>query len=421
MTSDAEAGMEKAIARLRRVTRPKHPLAHFGMILWAAQQFIIELLDSVFYIAFAGKTGSGKGTSLESALLLTPKGGEVLSASSTANLAQALDEHLAIGIPELESAIETNPALLKVLLDGYRRGPKHGLMVQGDDGKWKRASRDIFGAKAYDFHTSAPAHLLGRSLVFDMVESADARLALTAEKKGKVLLPIQGFLASVSEEVRKTWTKERVDELWESEAFLEEVEALNGKTGRDHVLAGTLLLLCKLYGWESFIDKIPALMDTRKTVADDSDEAEVRDAIESLAGETPGPEEVWPTNTVLERINDARKRITQRPMTAKGLGKCLVDLGYIKGKPTENDASWYRPKSGPHRDLWVVCPHKVAHVAHVAQKTLEGGSPSIEPALEDRIGPDGPVGPDSVGPPVEEEGFAGAGSTSFQIPRRPRK
>lgn len=395
MPSSPEAPLEKAIARVRKVSRPRHPLAQFAMIAGAAQQHVMDLLDSMFYIAFSGKTGSGKGTSVETTLLMTPGGGVVLSGSSPAALASALSEGLAIGVEELHNLLDRDEFIGKLYRDGYRRGVEVALMIPGEDGKgWVRGSRSLFGFKVYDFHVSIDPHLLSRSLVFPMAESSDSDLALDAEKKARHLLPVRGWLAAEAAEVHKRWTKQKVDELWDSAEFRKSVTSLNGKTGRDHVLGATLLLICRLFDWPTYEVRIPELLETRKSVADQSDEAEVQDAIYAIAGEDPTPNTIIATSVILERLNETRKRTSQRPLTARRLGDCLTDLGYLKGKSTDTEASWYKSKETQYRDQWVIAPYKVAHLAHVAQTTLEPDPSPAGTLPGTPEGPRGPVGPE---------------------------
>jgi hypothetical protein len=397
-TPEAERELELAIGLVRKVSRPRHDLAPFAMIAGAAQQHVLDLLDSVFYVAFSGKTGSGKGTSVEATLLMTPGGGVVLSGSSPAALAAALEEGLAIGVEELHKLLERDEFIGKLFRDGYRRGPSVALMVPGEGGKgWVRGSRSLFGFKVYDFHVSIDPHLLARTLVFPMVESSDPGLALDAEKKARHLSPIQKWLAARAVEVHRAWTKAQVDELWDTPEFRKAVEELKGKTGRDHVLAATLLLICRLFGWAAYEVRIPDLLETRRSVGDLSDEAEVADAIHLIAGDDPSRDLLVTTSALLEQLNKARDRTGQRRMTARKLGDCLTDLGFLKGKPSDSDASWYKAKEAQYRDQWVISPYRVAHVTHLAQTALGVVSPPIEDATGVPNGPCGPYGPKQVG------------------------
>jgi len=397
-TPEAERELELAIGLVRKVSRPRHDLAPFAMIAGAAQQHVLDLLDSVFYVAFSGKTGSGKGTSVEATLLMTPGGGVVLSGSSPAALAAALEEGLAIGVEELHKLLERDEFIGKLFRDGYRRGPSVALMVPGEGGKgWVRGSRSLFGFKVYDFHVSIDPHLLARTLVFPMAESSDSGLALDAEKKARHLSPIQKWLAARALEVHREWSKAQVDELWDLPEFRKAVEELKGKTGRDHVLAATLLLICRLFGWASYEARIPDLLETRKSVADLSEEAEVADAIHLIAGDDPSRDLLITTSALLEQLNKARDRTGQRRMTARKLGDCLTDLGYVKGKPSDSDASWYKAKEAQYRDQWVISPHKVAHVALLAQTTPGVVPPPMEEVNGTPNGPCGPDGPEQAG------------------------
>lgn len=231
-----------ALETVERVLRPIDPKDVFPVLLFGAEAHLVDLLESVFYLGFKGPTGSGKGTGVETAILLTPEG-EVLGSTTEAYLATVLDEGKAVGIEEADKLLEKNRAIGALLRNGYRRGTYYGFKVQVEEGKrtaWKQAKRSLFGPKAFDFHSALEPHLLGRTVVVEMQAQNDVDLALDAEHKARYLAPVRLWLARLANPIfaDKEAAKARVRSLWENPAFRARVRGLGGKTGRDHVPRG---------------------------------------------------------------------------------------------------------------------------------------------------------------------------------------
>jgi len=368
--------IEEALVRIRKVSKPKSELGPFAILAWGAQSHVVELLESVFYLAFKGKTGAGKGTSLESACLIASNA-VLLSVTTEAFLSTVLDEGRAVGIPEADKLVDRNPIVGKMLRDGYRRGAVAGLKVPRATGSgWDTTERSLFGPKAFDFHLSLDGHLLGRTIVVEMEPDESVDRALDAEKKARHLAPVRAWLALEAERVLHGWSKERVDALWDSAQFREEVGALGGKNGRDHVIGANLLLVCRVFGWEDYEAEIPRLIADRRPVQDSSDEAEVLDLLSEIVGSSITPETRVATSTLHEQVNEARGRLRLGSMSRKALGGVLTDLGFRKG------VDWVRETSGGLRGQWVLRPFSVlTHLAHLTQSTNSGGSPPIADRL----------------------------------------
>jgi hypothetical protein len=379
----------QALARINRVSKPRDPLGTFAILAWSAQSYLIQILDSVFYLGFKGKTGAGKGTSLECACLLADRG-TVLSTTTEAYLSTVLDEGRAIGIPEADRLLERNDIVGKILRDGYRRGAVAGLKVQrGEGGVWETAERSLFGPKAFDFHVSIDPHLLGRTIVIEMEPDNSVDRALDAEKKARHLAPVRDWLIRECARALREWSKDRVDALWEDPVFRDKVDKLGGKTGRDHVLGATLLLICQILGWFEYVAELPALISSRKAVEDWSEEAEVLEAIRSMAGETPSPELTLTTEEIHERINADRARLYLRPLSRKSLGRVLTDLGFRKG------VDWLRETKGPARGRWLIRPLTIlTQLTQVTQPPPNGLKPSMEKLGAVRLESDAPLAPE---------------------------
>lgn len=400
----------EAIGRVVKTADPKGPLT---MLCWAAQAHIVSLLDSVFYLGFKGRSGAGKGTAVESSILLTPNG-TILSMTTPAFLSSVLDEGRAIGIPEADRLLAEDPLIAKLLRDGYRRGASYGLMVpSGDKDKpWTEAERSIFGPKCFDFHVALDSHLLGRTVVVEMDPDTSVDRAMDAEKKSKHLAPVREWIAREAAAALKEWTVPRVDDLWESGEFRREVRALGGTTGRDHVVGATLLTVCRVLGWD-YAKEVRQIVRGRHTLDELGEESEVADAIKSLSGWSDEHPERFPKDqeltveALLQTLNERRARLKLRPLSPKGLAGVLVDLGFRR------DDDWRKRKDGPNRDKVCLLPWKFlqggltvpSQASQPSQSTLDA---SHRPDEKPDSGSDGTDGSDGTGvygggSPVVEE------------------
>lgn len=424
------ADLAAALETLRRVVRTKDPNGPMLILVTAGQDHVIDLLDSTVLLGFKGRSGAGKGTALESTILLTRKG-QVLSVTTPADLSAALAEGRAIGIPEADSLFHKDPIVAKILRDGYRRGPEYGFMVPVNGKEWKRETRSLFGFKAFDYHVSFDPHVLGRSVVLEMEPDDSVDLAMDAEKKARHLAPVRAFLARESERVKRVWTREKVDALWDSPEFRADVKALGGKVGRDHVCGADLLLVSRLFGWD-LAKELRKAIRSRRTLDDLSDEAEVAEAIRELAkaeeGKTCEPSFELPTEQLLVHLNTRRDRAHLGKLTPKGLGSVLADLGF------KHDADWLKAKAGPNRDKVVLLPHaflkELSQPSQPSQTTLEDAGYRDEKPEPGQLGTDGTLGPaahtDARPTPdelrqrlkwLEAQGF-GPGTQEFETIRR---
>ncbi|MGP8019213.1 MAG: hypothetical protein ACLPP2_07790 [Thermoplasmata archaeon] len=388
--------LDAALGVLRRVVKTKDPNGPLLILVTAAQDHVIELLDSTVLLAFKGRSGAGKGTALESAVLLTRRG-QVLSVTTPADLSAALEEGRAIGIPEADSLFHKDPIVAKILRDGYRRGNEYGFMVPVNGKEWKRETRSLFGFKIFDFHVSFDPHVLGRSIVLEMEPDDSVDLSMDAEKKARHLAPVRSFLIHESERVKREWTREKVDALWDSPEFRAAVKSLGGKVGRDHVCGADLLLVSRLFGWD-LTKELRKAIRGRRTLDELSDESEVADAIRELAqpdGKSIQSSFELRTEDVLEHINARRTKLRVRTLTPMGLGSLLGDLGFKRG------VDWLKATSGPNRNKAVLLPARFLRESEQAeqpeQKVLDGAGSREE---ESDSGPSAPAAPAAPEVPV---------------------
>ncbi len=385
--------LPRSLEAIGRVFRPVDLRDTFPVLAFGAQAHLVPLLESVFYLAFKGATGAGKGTGVEVAILLTPAG-EVLATTSGAYLATVLDEGKAIGIEEADKLIKKDPTIASLLRNGYRRGTYYGFKVLVEGKKWETARRSLFGPKAFDFHSTLEPHLLGRTIVVPMRPENDVDLAMDAERKGRYLAPVKIWLARLAhrytgEDAREDAQK-RVEALGDDAAFRARVKGLGGKTGRDHVLGANLLLICDLLAWD-YEDEVRRLMAGRKTLEEFSEEVEVVEEVLTWWRENGGKGE-FPTDDLLGRINTVRESTKDpRRLTPHRLGTILRDVGFEKGGVTDPSATWVKSKSGESRNRWVLRPRPlIEELDQMAQVAHRDGQTGPED------GPDGPDGPLSL-------------------------
>ncbi len=344
--------VESALASLGTVLKPKDPASLAVILLWGAHTHVIERFTSTFYLAFQGSTGAGKGTGVETCILLTPNG-KVLSEGSDAYLSTVLNEGRAVGIEEWDILARKNNGVEGLLRNGYRRGVTRGLMVPGPGGKgWEIAERSLFGPKVYDTHTSPSGHLLGRSILIRMEVDNSVDRALDGELKAQVLSSLRSALTALARQALAEWSQARVDDLWRSPEFRARVKRLGGRTGRDHVIAGSLLLTCDLYGWD-LEEQLRAIIAGRPKFDEYGVETEVIEVIRDLTG-VPAPGSEVPVSEVLAEVNRRRQeRGESYRLNSRGLAAALQDLGFRR--PEEWDRAW----SGTHRGAKIVRPCRI--------------------------------------------------------------
>ncbi|MCI4327127.1 MAG: hypothetical protein L3K16_05785 [Thermoplasmata archaeon] len=395
------------------VIKTKEP-EHIDLILlWAAHTHMIVRFTSTFYLAHKGRSGAGKGTAVESSILLTPNG-EVLSEASDAYLATVLDEGRAIGIEEWDILRAKNPGLEGLVRNGYRRGIFRGFKVPKPDGKgWDLARRSLFGPKVFDTHAGLSGHLLGRSIVIHMDADDSVDRALDAEGKAERLAPVRAALAGAAARALADWPASRVKAHWDSSNFRARVRAMGGRSGRDHVVAANLLLTCDMLGWDCE-KSVRAVLAGRTTIEEFGLEAEVAEAIQSLGGPA-SPDLELLVSDVLKEVNRLRQEtgLTTR-LNSKQLAGALSELGFRR------DVDWGRVKGGPHRDRTAIRPFNAmgARRARIAEET-ESPRPSgpSGPSRQDEQGKVGTMGTveqddpaplDDVPPYDPEDLFGGA-------------
>jgi hypothetical protein len=390
-----EPDPQKLATELEGIVRTKERAYTLLIVVWGAHTHLIDRFQSTFYLGFQGKTGSGKGTAIESCIYLAPNG-VVLSDASDAYLASVLNEGRAIGLQEWDSLVRKNPGIEGLLRNGYRRGATRGIMVQkGQGSKWEPATLSLFGPKVYDTHVGPSGHLLGRSIIVPMEADDSVDRALDAEKKNDRLKPIRSALALRARQALWEWPQERVDDHLRSVEFRLRVAAMGGRTGRDHVIAMLVLLTCDMMGWELDEALLPVISG-RTTVEQFGLESEVIETIGRMVGD-PLPESELLTTSLLAELNRRRQDtgVTGR-LTPKLLGGALRELGF------KSDLEWGRAKSGNNRDLAVIRPFRVLREwADRLAPVPNSDRPSrpSRPSPQDGVGGLGALGGQNSSPP----------------------
>jgi hypothetical protein len=384
------------------------------ILVWAAHTHLIARFNSTFYLGFQGKTGSGKGTAIETCIHLAPNG-VVLSDASDAYLASVLNEGRAIGLEEWDSLVRKNPGIEALLRNGYRRGATRGIMVQKGHGKkWEEATLSLFGPKVYDTHAGPSGHLLGRSVIVPMEPDDSVDRALDAEGKSELLEPIRGLIEGRAKRALAEWPQERVDTHLRSQEFRRRVAGMGGRNGRDHVVAALVLVTCDMMEW-GLEPELRPIISGRTTVEEFGIEVEVIEAIRRLCPDC-GTETELRTDLILGEVNRQRGTtgVTAR-LTAKSLGAALRELSFKRGP------EWGRAKSGPNRDATVTRPFRVLKDwADREPSTSDAACPSSPscPPLRDEVGGMGSVGTQNPGPSLVDPGATfGGGMVAAELAR----
>lgn len=350
---------EAMLDQVGKIVRTKDEIHGHTILIWGAHSHLIIRFQSTFYLGFRGKTGSGKGTSVESCIALTPNG-EVLGETTESYLASATDEGKAIGVEELDLMLERNPFIESLFRSGYRRGSYGGFKVPRQGGKgWEQARRSLFGPKAYDTHVGPSGHLLGRSILIDMEPDDSVNRALDAEWKPEVLAPVRSWLSVEAQRALSEWPTERFRSQWDSPEFRERVRKLGGRSGRDHVIGAIMLATCDMMRWK-LDSEIATILAGRSAIEEEGVEMEVLDALRELAPLATADTELL-YSEVLRTVNDSRKKSgIGRTLNRKTLAGPLKELGFRKGGDgSDQGDEWFKAKGGPNRDKVVLRPHRV--------------------------------------------------------------
>jgi hypothetical protein len=343
----------KAVALLKTVLDHPDPFFHVSLILGAAQDHIIDLLHTIFYLVFSGGPDTGKGTANACAMALT-RNGIVLGGASGPYLRDTLDKGRAVAISEFETLLKENQQLLAVVRNGNRRvTAKIGLKVPAGK-SWTNAEVDTFGFKTMDYHEQLDAHVLGRALAFEMVRSKNLDVAMNAEYLQERLAPVRRWLLHLADRARKNgWTQERVRVTWDLEEFRARGKAFKNAWGRHGIIVSYLLLIDDIFEF-GLEEEIRQLMDAREPELSEAAQ-EVQEAICDLAGEDLKPTDEFRVSDVLARVNAIRKE--------RGLRERVRIDGVLRELQfNPQNQNWVKARSnwsGPNRGKAVILPYEI--------------------------------------------------------------
>lgn len=342
--------LSKAISILRTVVDHPDPFFHASLVLGAAQDHVVDLLQTVFYIIFSGGPDTGKGTANAAAMALT-RNGIVLGGASGPYLRDTLGTGRAVAVSEFETLLKENQQLLAVIRNGNRRATsKVGLKIPDGNG-WKNVEVDTFGYKTMDFHDRLDSHVLGRALLHETVRSKNLDVAMDAEYLAERLAPVREWLAAMATKARESgWNAQKVREVWDSPEFRARVRVFKNAWGWHGIIAAYLLLINDIFGF-GLEGEIRTLMDARETELSEAAQ-EVQEAIEELAGGDVKPTtELRVKDDVLAKVNTHRKERGLPPRAS--VTGALRELGFIKGQDwISGNGNW----SGPNRGKAIIRP-----------------------------------------------------------------
>lgn len=324
--------IEQAVNLLKKVEVFNSGEDYMKQLLWAAHTYFIDFLDATIYLAFRGGRGSGKTTATKISANLAKKG-EMLTDTTEAYLSTVLHEGKTVGLDEVDQFLSARRHTLipTLLRSGYTRGAFRGYKEwipskkKGGKGEWTTVKLSLFGPKVLNFKANLEPALMSRTMVIDMEPCVDSDVAINNLFRRRFVLPVKKWLLHQVLSVKGEWTKEKVDELMDSEEFRKEVRALPGTCGRDFQIGAILLATSKIVGWD-MNDLICSILKERKTLDESSIEYEVLDYLGSMQ-----PCGFLPTSQILEGLNRIRREKNLRGLSPPKLAEALKDLGFRKG------------------------------------------------------------------------------------------
>ena len=380
----AKMTLTDAVAILKRLVDNDDPFFHYALILGAAQDYVIDLLESVFYVLFAGGTNTGKGTATAVAMALT-RNGVVLGSASPAALRDTLGDGRACGVSEMESLLKDNPELLGIMRNGNRRATSKVRLKIPEGKNWVTVEVDTFGYKVLDKHERLDTHVTNRALTYEMETSKNLDIAMNAEfHVHEWCAPIRRMLAFRAERAKAAgWDARKVIETWDSAEFRARVKTFRNAYARQGIIAAYLLLLNDMFEFD-LEEEMRVAINAREVEISEVGE-EVREAIEALAeGLELKPDMQMSVPDILTKVNQLRKE------------RGLNSRNYVTGGLRDHQFSakkqdWVPAKknwSGPHRGHAIVLPYEHiiawrAEQGDIPQAKSGKGSKGSTPHMED--------------------------------------
>lgn len=396
-TRDAAAGLtyDEAKALLRQVVKFSDGTDYDAVLLFAGATRVIDLMDTVWYLSFAGAKSSGKTTAARVARFLSH---HVLEAGqlSVAGLPAAMRIARGLLLDEVDVLLkkEHGDEIAAVLRQGTDRSTPYLKLVETGRGKeWRLVSVPVFGPKILTFKRAVDDALASRSDLIRMPRARDPKIRRASTRFRRILLPVKAWLDGEAVKVFKTWSKGVVDSFLDGQEFIRMSDALRTDLDRTGQIGDLMLLVGHLYGWP-----IERIVQTRLGVIEEAttdDETEEvrravlalyisRPAVRTVDGTDARPEMVLLKKSAIKaRVDLDRKAGSQRPIWANRLAEVLDDLGF------ERDERY--SKADRERAIRVG-PLEVSHLTQPLPGEVGQPGPVVAlPSGDVRVPPSGPT------------------------------
>jgi len=420
MEEEEDKGMsfEDAVELLNKVQVFQSSEDYMKQLLWAGHTHLIDLFNVAVYLGFKGPKSSGKTTATAISVLLA-KDGEMLSDTTEAYLSAVLDDGKTLGLDEADQILgaRKQTVIASLLRSGYTRGAYRGYKewVQGDGkekkGEWVNKRLSLFGPKVFNFKNFLESALMSRTMIIQMEPCRDSDVAINNLLQDRYVLPVKTWLSSHAKKSMEPWTKEKLEDLLDSEEFRKEVKNLPGAHGRDYQIGAILLATCKVMDWE-LEELIGTVLKEGKTLDEFGVEYEV---LEYLVNRVPT--DFVPTSDILRDVNSSRKTGNLRSLSPHGLGDALKDLGFRKGDNYIKERA-----SGYDNPVWGIRLDKENHnrlSLYISSGTSGTSGTSLVPDVPDV--PLGGIGYNEITIPVKVLGEEKAGTCHLCNPGRERE
>jgi hypothetical protein len=387
--------------------------------MWCAQALVPDLLPACCHLAFSGPPSSGKTTALKSVLAIVD--GLLVSDASEAYITRIFDDGRILGFDEVDEQLwaHKDGMLESILRQATDPKAMRRICEKTDDGEIVTRELRLYRPSAFSYTAEIERALMTRTLPVRLQPDADSARIVRNLFSEKDLAALRIWLRDRADEVRQSWTTEKVEELMRSESFLKRIDKLQEGLPRDKQLAAILLATAEMFGWtgeveEAILSRLRAATEDRISDAD----VLVLGALAEAPWQPPlAPGEfkhVWQED-LLALINDRHKALGLKSMSPERLGRILTRLGLRDGV----DRIKVRRERGKR------CILRTENV----EKLLSGSSPflpstgptgatgaSWQASLDEAAAPVAPVAP--VGESIEEGEAAAIDRELYDSARR---
>ncbi len=395
--------LKGAVDALSSLVKFPEPQDAYIVFLWCAQARVYDLLPACCHIAFSGPPSSGKTTALKSVLAIV--NGEFISDASEAYVARILDEGRILGFDEVDEQLwaHKDGMLESILRQATDPKAKRRILEPIGEGEWSPRDLELYRPCAFTYTSEIERALTTRTLLMRLQPDADSARVVRNLFPDASLAALRIWLLDMSDEVRRSWTREKVQGYIRSEEFLERLDKLHGGLPRDRQTAAILLATAEMFSWREEVEDV-VLTSLRAAAEDRTTEDESLVVQELAAGlwHAPslpeGQEWVW-QDELLTRVNDRLKAEGQRAWSSEKLGRRLARLGLQDGK----DRIKVRTEHGRRRILRTETVERLlSPISPYLSPTGATGATgaSRQASLDEAAAPVAPVAP--VGGSIEE-------------------